>query len=41
MPCQGKRLTGFGGRNDAGAKSEGIHLETRRDAQIISPSDGW
>jgi septal ring factor EnvC (AmiA/AmiB activator) len=41
MPCQGKRLTGFGGHDETGAKSEGIRLETRQEAQIISPSDGW
>ncbi len=41
LPCQGKRLTGFGGRSDTGAKSEGIRLETRHEAQVISPSDGW
>ena len=41
MPCQGKRLHGFGGQGETGAKSEGVRLEARHEAQIISPSDGW
>jgi septal ring factor EnvC (AmiA/AmiB activator) len=41
MPCVGRKLKGFGARDDAGGKSEGVTIETRGEAQVISPSDGW
>jgi septal ring factor EnvC (AmiA/AmiB activator) len=41
FPAQGKRLISFGAKDDVGGKSEGIHIETRKGAQITSPSDGW
>ena len=41
FPAQGKRLRTFGASDDTGGKSEGIYIETRRSAQITSPSDGW
>jgi septal ring factor EnvC (AmiA/AmiB activator) len=41
FPAQGKRLISFGVQDDVGGKSEGIHVETRKGAQITSPSDGW
>lgn len=41
LPCQGKRLTAFGGRDETGSKSEGLRLETLEEASIVSPSDGW
>jgi murein hydrolase activator len=41
FPAQGKRLISFGVEDDVGGKSEGIHVETRKGAQITSPSDGW
>lgn len=41
FPAQGQRLKSFGVKDDAGGKSEGIYVETRRGAQITSPSDGW
>ena len=41
LPSQGKRTKSFGARDEAGGKSEGIYIETRAEAQITSPSDGW
>jgi septal ring factor EnvC (AmiA/AmiB activator) len=41
MPCQGRRLTDFGGKNETGSKSEGLRLETLEKASVVSPSDGW
>jgi septal ring factor EnvC (AmiA/AmiB activator) len=41
LPCQGKKLVAFGGHDEAGVKSEGIRIETRAEAQVIAPSDGW
>jgi septal ring factor EnvC (AmiA/AmiB activator) len=41
MPCTGKKIKAFGTRDETGGKSEGISVETRGEAQIISPSDGW
>jgi len=41
FPAQGKRLKSFGVKDDVGGKSEGIYVETRENAQITSPSDGW
>lgn len=41
FPAQGKRLKSYGFKDEVGEKSKGIYVETRRSAQIISPSDGW
>jgi murein hydrolase activator len=41
FPCAGKKIKAFGTRDETGGKSEGISVETRGEAQIISPSDGW
>jgi len=41
LPCAGKKIKTFGMRDEIGGKSEGILVETRGDAQIVSPSDGW
>jgi septal ring factor EnvC (AmiA/AmiB activator) len=41
FPAQGERLTSFGSNDDVGGKTKGIHVETRKGAQITSPSDGW
>lgn len=42
LPCEGKRLVAFGGHDsDAGAKSEGMRVETRAEAQVVAPADGW
>jgi murein hydrolase activator len=41
MPCAGKKIKAFGARDEAGGKSEGVMVESRNEAQVISPSDGW
>jgi len=41
LPAAGKRVVGFGERTELGATSKGIVLETRANARITSPSDGW
>ena len=41
FPAEGTRLKTFGVKDDVGGKSEGIYVETRQDAQITSPTDGW
>lgn len=41
LPSTGKKIKAFGTRDETGGKSEGISVETRSEAQIISPSDGW
>ncbi|HKJ62082.1 MAG TPA: peptidoglycan DD-metalloendopeptidase family protein [Hyphomicrobiales bacterium] len=41
FPASGKRLISFGSDDEVGGKSQGIRVETRSEAQITSPSDGW
>lgn len=41
LPAQGKRMLSFGEKTQYGSASKGLVLETRRHAQITSPSDGW
>lgn len=41
LPARGQRIRTFGAADDFGGKSKGISLETRADAQVTSPSDGW
>ncbi len=41
FPASGKRLISFGADDEVGGKSQGIRVETRSEAQITSPSDGW
>ena len=40
LPVQGRMLVRFGQPDLDGMPSKGIHLETREDAQVISPCDG-
>jgi septal ring factor EnvC (AmiA/AmiB activator) len=40
LPVQGKIFIRFGQSDQNEAPSKGIHLETREDAQVISPCDG-
>jgi septal ring factor EnvC (AmiA/AmiB activator) len=41
MPAQGKRLKHFGEADDQGGTVKGISLQTRGEARITAPSDGW
>jgi septal ring factor EnvC (AmiA/AmiB activator) len=41
LPAQGKRLTRFGDADGVGGTLKGISLQTRSEARIIAPSDGW
>jgi septal ring factor EnvC (AmiA/AmiB activator) len=41
LPAQGKRLTKFGAADGVGGTLKGISLQTRGEARIIAPSDGW
>jgi septal ring factor EnvC (AmiA/AmiB activator) len=41
MPVSGIRLRSYGQEDDYGNKSNGIVLETRSEAQVSAPSDGW
>lgn len=40
LPVQGKRIIGFGDKAHTN-KSNGIVIETRPGAQVVSPADGW
>lgn len=40
-PAQGRRVLAFGEKTQYGSASKGIVLETRFNAQITSPCDGW
>lgn len=41
MPAAGQVVLTFGERTKLGRKSQGLVLETRTNAQITSPTDGW
>lgn len=41
LPAHGVRLKGFGAADGMGGKTEGVLLETRDQAQITAPCDGW
>lgn len=41
MPVAGSRLRGFGDPDGAGGTTRGISLETRPNALVSAPSDGW
>jgi len=41
LPARGRQTLGFGDKNAAGAAIEGLSLETREEARITAPSDGW
>jgi septal ring factor EnvC (AmiA/AmiB activator) len=41
MPVQGRRVLSFGEKTQFGGSSKGIVLETRSNAQVTSPCDGW
>lgn len=41
LPVRGKQLRRFGDKDKYGSASKGISIQTRANAQITSPSDGW
>ncbi len=41
LPVRGKQLRRFGDKDKYGSSSKGISIQTRHNAQITSPSDGW
>ncbi len=41
LPAQGKRLKRFGDPDDAGGTVRGVSLQTRGQARITAPADGW
>jgi murein hydrolase activator len=41
LPAQGKRLKRFGAPDDVGGSLKGISLQTRAEARITAPADGW
>lgn len=41
LPASGRRVLSFGEKTQYGAQSKGIVIETRPNAQVTSPCDGW
>jgi septal ring factor EnvC (AmiA/AmiB activator) len=41
LPAQGRRLKRFGDAGAEGATVEGISMQTRAEARVVAPSDGW
>jgi murein hydrolase activator len=41
MPAQGRRVLSFGEKTQYGGQSKGLVIETRHNAQVTSPCDGW
>jgi murein hydrolase activator len=41
LPAQGKRIKGFGDADATGGTLKGISLQTRPEARITAPADGW
>jgi septal ring factor EnvC (AmiA/AmiB activator) len=41
LPAQGRRLKHFGDTDPSGATQKGLSLETRAEARITAPADGW
>jgi septal ring factor EnvC (AmiA/AmiB activator) len=41
MPAQGRRVLSFGEKTQYGGLSKGLVIETRHNAQVTSPCDGW
>ena len=41
LPAQGRQLKGFGDTDPAGPALKGISLQTREEARITAPADGW
>jgi septal ring factor EnvC (AmiA/AmiB activator) len=41
VPAQGRRVLSFGEKTQYGGQSKGLVRETRHNAQVTSPCDGW
>jgi len=41
LPAQGRKMNAFGDKDTAGTEIQGVSLETREEARITAPSDGW
>lgn len=41
FPAQGQQIRAFGVHDASGAPARGVTIQTRENAQVISPSDGW
>ena len=41
LPAQGRRMQRFGDQDVSGGTLQGVSLQTRKEARIIAPSDGW
>ncbi len=41
LPAQGRQTHGFGENDATGAALQGVSLETREEARITAPADGW
>jgi septal ring factor EnvC (AmiA/AmiB activator) len=41
LPAQGRRVKRFGDADAAGSTLKGISLQTREEARITAPADGW
>jgi len=41
LPAQGRRVTRFGDADASGGTVKGISLQTRPEARITAPADGW
>jgi septal ring factor EnvC (AmiA/AmiB activator) len=41
LPAQGRQLKTFGDTDATGAALKGISLQTREEARITAPADGW
>ncbi len=40
-PVRGQQILAFGDEDRFGEISQGLHIETRADARVIAPADGW
>lgn len=41
LPASGTIIRDYGAQDDLGIRSQGVAIETRAQAQVVSPSDGW
>jgi septal ring factor EnvC (AmiA/AmiB activator) len=41
LPASGSIIRDFGDQDDFGIESQGVSIQTRGEAQVVSPADGW